>query len=86
MKLALIFLAAFVVLSHQQFQLPRGMIWASPYVQQYKQSFYYGPDEDVDIRPLRRQYRPSIPVAYIPVRKILLKWRYHLIKVFIISE
>ncbi|XP_046646179.1 uncharacterized protein LOC124336419 isoform X1 [Daphnia pulicaria] len=43
MKFALMFLSAMVVLSHQQFQRPRGLIWASPYVQHYKQSVYYGP-------------------------------------------
>ncbi|KAI9559317.1 hypothetical protein GHT06_016106 [Daphnia sinensis] len=73
MKFALLFLSAIVVLSHQQFQHPRGLVWLSPYVQsqqpilhQYHQAVYYGLNEDVDGRALRRRYRPqSIPLSYV---------------------
>ncbi|XP_032782688.2 uncharacterized protein LOC116920703 [Daphnia magna] len=74
MKFALLFLSALVVLSHQQFQHPRGLVWLSPYIQsqqpilhQHQQALYqHGSNEDVDGRALRRRYRPqSIPVSYL---------------------
>lgn len=76
MKFALLFLSALVVLSHQQFQHPRGLVWLSPYIQsqqpilhQHQQALYqHGSNEDVDGRALRRRYRPqSIPVSYLQV-------------------
>ncbi len=71
MKLALVFLSAFVVISHQQFHQPlRGMRWM-PYSQQRVLQNYYQPhyydNFDEDESPYYRQFRPSRPVAYLQV-------------------
>ena len=66
MKLALIFLAAVVVVSHQQFQRSRGMVWLShfsprPAVNNYRQPIYYdGIKEDI---PFYRYMSPAMPMA-----------------------
>lgn len=70
MKLALIFLSAFVVISHQQFQPLRGMRWM-PYSQQRVLQNYYQPayydNVDEDESPYYRQFRPSRPISYVQV-------------------
>ncbi len=78
MKVALIFLATVVVITHQQFQHPRRMFWM-PYSAQRVLSNYYQPHfyDDVveDESPLYRQLSPSRPFAYPQVynyEKLLL--------------
>ena len=76
MKLALIFFATLVVVTHQQYQRSRGMLWLSPYsnlrqvFNNYQPIYYDDVKQDL---PIYRQLSPAMATPDSLVSSIYTK-------------